>query len=92
VAVKLPSGKPFAVALTMLLVFALIGLVISVLIPRAPAGRPEEEAPGAPRASGREPTSAEERTWAVPPQPERGPDDRRTDDPERRRRPAGSGP
>jgi len=34
VAVKLPAGKPFAVALTMLLVFALIGLVLGVLIPR----------------------------------------------------------
>jgi MFS family permease len=34
VAVKLPAGKPFAAALTMLLVIALIGLVIAVLIPR----------------------------------------------------------
>jgi predicted MFS family arabinose efflux permease len=38
VAVKLPEGKPFAVALTMILVFTLIGLVIAVLIPRQPAG------------------------------------------------------
>jgi len=37
VAVKLPAGKPFAVALIMLLVIALIGLVIAVLIPRQPA-------------------------------------------------------
>src|SRR5580698_10561607 len=37
VAVKLPEGRPFAVALTMLLVFALIGLVIAALIPRQPA-------------------------------------------------------
>jgi MFS family permease len=51
VAVKLPSGKPFAVALIMMLVFGLIGLVISVLIPRAPAGSPEEEAPGATRGN-----------------------------------------
>ena len=34
VAVKLPAGKPFAVALTMMLVFTLIGLVLGVLIPR----------------------------------------------------------
>ena len=41
VAVKLPAGKPFAVALTMMLVFTLIGLVLGVLIPRQPidAGR-----------------------------------------------------
>jgi MFS family permease len=36
VAVKLPEGKPFAVALTMMLVFTLIGLVLAVLIPRQP--------------------------------------------------------
>jgi Na+/melibiose symporter-like transporter len=36
VAVKLPAGKPFAVALTMMLVFTLIGLVLAVLIPRKP--------------------------------------------------------
>jgi MFS family permease len=36
VAVKLPVGKPFAVALTMMLVFAIIGLVLGVLIPRQP--------------------------------------------------------
>ncbi len=36
VAVKLPEGRPFAVALTMMLVIALIGLVIAVLIPRLP--------------------------------------------------------
>src|SRR5205823_6232323 len=34
VAVKLPAGKPFAVALTMMLVFTLIGLVLGLLIPR----------------------------------------------------------
>jgi MFS family permease len=34
VASKLPEGKPFAVALTMMLVFSLIGLVLGVLIPR----------------------------------------------------------
>ena len=34
VAVKLPAGKPFAVALTMMLVFTLIGLVLGILIPR----------------------------------------------------------
>jgi len=37
VAVKLPAGKPFGAALTMMLVIALIGLVIAVLIPREPA-------------------------------------------------------
>jgi MFS family permease len=36
VAAKLPAGKPFAVALTMMLVFTLIGLVLGVLIPRRP--------------------------------------------------------
>ncbi len=36
VAVTLPAGKPFAVALTMLLVIALIGLVLAFLIPRQP--------------------------------------------------------
>jgi predicted MFS family arabinose efflux permease len=36
VAVKLPEGRPFAVALTMLLVIALIGLVLAALIPRKP--------------------------------------------------------
>jgi len=37
VAVKLPEGKPFAVALTVMLVIALVGLVLAVLIPRRPA-------------------------------------------------------
>ena len=46
VAVKLPAGKPFAVALSIMLGFALAGLVIAVLIPRAPAGTAEEETPG----------------------------------------------
>jgi predicted MFS family arabinose efflux permease len=36
VAVTLPKGQPFAVALTILLVIALIGLVLAVLIPRQP--------------------------------------------------------
>src|SRR5215468_3529264 len=36
VAVKLPAGKPFAAALIMLAVITLIGLVISVLLPRKP--------------------------------------------------------
>jgi MFS family permease len=36
VAAKLPAGKPFALALTTLAVFALIGLVIAFLIPRPP--------------------------------------------------------
>jgi len=47
VAVKLPEGKPFAVALIMLLVFTLIGLVLGVLIPRQPVDSTEaaEESP-----------------------------------------------
>jgi MFS family permease len=46
VAVKLPEGKPFAAALTIMLVFGLIGLVLAVLIPRGRGGSPEETAPG----------------------------------------------
>jgi hypothetical protein len=34
VAAKLPAGRPFAVALLVMLVITLIGLVIAVLIPR----------------------------------------------------------
>jgi MFS family permease len=45
VAVKMPAGKPFAAALIIMLCFALIGLLISVLIPRAPVGTPAEAAP-----------------------------------------------
>jgi MFS family permease len=37
VAVKLPAGKPFAAALITMLVFALVGLLLAVLIPRRPA-------------------------------------------------------
>jgi predicted MFS family arabinose efflux permease len=59
VAVKLPEGKPFAVALTMMLVIALIGLVLAVLIPRqsrqpadttepAPSGTAQGNVPTAP--------------------------------------------
>jgi hypothetical protein len=36
VAAKLPAGKPFAVALTVMLVITLIGLVPGILIPRTP--------------------------------------------------------
>ena len=36
VAVALPKGQPFAVALTIMLVVTLIGLVLAVLIPRQP--------------------------------------------------------
>jgi MFS family permease len=59
VAVKLPAGRPFAVALTMLLIFALIGLVIAVLIPRGPGGSPGEGATGTARddATRRRPVS-----------------------------------
>src|SRR5580698_1642721 len=46
VAVALPKGQPFAVALTIMLVIALIGLVLAVLIPRQPvqATEPAESA------------------------------------------------
>jgi predicted MFS family arabinose efflux permease len=43
VAVKLPAGRPFAVALVMMLVLTLIGLVIAVLIPRHPAAATTSE-------------------------------------------------
>jgi len=48
VAVKLPEGKPFAVALTMMLVFTLVGLVLGVLIPRQPADATEVADAGTP--------------------------------------------
>ena len=51
VAVKLPAGKPFAAALTMMLVFTLIGLVIGVLIPRQPAEASEPADAGTARVS-----------------------------------------
>jgi hypothetical protein len=47
----MPAGRPFAAALIIMLIFALIGLVISVLIPRAPVGTPGEAAPGPARGS-----------------------------------------
>src|SRR5690349_24131232 len=49
VAVKLPEGKPFAVALTMMIVFTLIGLILGVLLPRQPgeAGRAAESSTAA---------------------------------------------
>jgi MFS family permease len=54
VAVKLPEGKPFAVALTMILVITLIGLVIAVLIPRQPAAAtaPSSDGVSAPETLG----------------------------------------
>jgi len=56
VAVKLPEGKPFAVALTVMLVFTLIGLVLGVLIPRQPIDATETPSPGtAPAARGSQP-------------------------------------
>ncbi len=45
VAVKLPEGRPFAVALTVMLVITLIGFVLAVLIPRQSV---EAEAPVSP--------------------------------------------
>ena len=46
VAVKLPAGRPFAVALTMLLVITLIGLVLAALIPRKPTETTATPSPG----------------------------------------------
>ena len=46
VAVRLPAGQPFAVALTMMLVFTVIGLVLGVLIPRQPVQATESADPG----------------------------------------------
>jgi MFS family permease len=56
VAVKLPEGRPFAVALIMMLVFTLIGLVLGVLIPRSSADAEVAERPGTEPAT-RQPTS-----------------------------------
>jgi MFS family permease len=56
VAVKLPEGKPFAVGLTMMLVFTLIGLVLGVLIPRRPIEATATQSPG-PEPAARQPTS-----------------------------------
>jgi MFS family permease len=44
VAVKLPAGKPFAVALVIMLVLTLVGLVLAVLIPRQPVEATEPAA------------------------------------------------
>jgi F0F1-type ATP synthase assembly protein I len=54
VAVKLPEGKPFAVGLTMMLVFTLIGLVLGVLIPRRPIEAAAAQSPG-PEPAARQP-------------------------------------
>ncbi len=51
VAVKLPEGRPFAVALTTMLVIALIGLVLAVLIPRRPVQASEQANSGAASAT-----------------------------------------
>ena len=51
VAVKLPSGKPFAVALTVMLVLTLLGLVLAVLIPRKPIEATAPASPGAASAA-----------------------------------------
>jgi MFS family permease len=47
VAVTLPEGKPFAVALIMLLVLTLLGLILAFLIPRQPVGATESPNSGA---------------------------------------------
>jgi MFS family permease len=46
VAVKLPEGKPFALALTVMLVVTVIGLVLGVLIPRTPIDAAAALTPG----------------------------------------------
>jgi MFS family permease len=51
VAVTLPEGKPFAVALATMLVITLIGLVLAVLIPRQPIEATEPAEPGTTRAA-----------------------------------------
>jgi len=56
VAVKLPEGKPFAVALTVMLMITVIGLVLGVLIPRAPIEPAGSASPGTEPAA-RQPTS-----------------------------------
>ena len=55
VAVKLPEGKPFAVALTIMLVIAFIGLVLAVLVPRQSSGASTMPSPGTETAT-RQPT------------------------------------
>ena len=55
VAVKLPSGKPFAVALTVMLVLTLLGLVLAVLIPRRPIEATAPASPGAAPAASQPP-------------------------------------
>jgi MFS family permease len=56
VAVKLPEGRPFAVTLTMMLAFTLIGLVLGVLLPRRPIEATTADSPGTEPAA-RQPTS-----------------------------------
>jgi MFS family permease len=56
VAVKLPEGRPFAVALTMMLVITIIGLILGVLIPRRPVEATTPESRGTEPAA-RQPTS-----------------------------------
>jgi predicted MFS family arabinose efflux permease len=51
VAVTLPAGKPFAVALVTMLVITIIGLVLAVLIPRQSAEATQPAASGAARAT-----------------------------------------
>ena len=47
VAVTLPEGKPFAVALIIMLVLTLVGLILAVLIPRQPVEAGESRSSGA---------------------------------------------
>jgi MFS family permease len=56
VAVKLPEGKPFAAALTVMIVITIIGLILGVLIPRTEIEAATAETPGTEPAT-RQPTS-----------------------------------
>ena len=63
VAVKMPEGKPFAAALVTLIVITLIGLVLSVLLPRQQASAPPPGEPPARR------TPASRTALCPPPRP-----------------------
>jgi hypothetical protein len=56
VAVKLPEGKPFAVALTVMIVITVVGLILGILIPRTEIGAAAAETSGTEPVT-RQPTS-----------------------------------
>jgi MFS family permease len=55
VAVKLPQGRPFAIALTIMLALTLTGLILGILIPRRPIQATTPQNPGTEPAA-RQPT------------------------------------